>query len=168
MISIRTQALALSALGRIIFMIGQEECVESNPYLKRFFATRENLKTGLVVGGFVAGAMLGVAITILGKIVAGAPPATLTNYMINVAWFGAFGAMVGPIVTWTALRRVPLWRTMSEPLLAGMAGAGIGVALGSGWLFLALIPVSIGGATARLAYVYREKRPSFQLPEAER
>jgi MFS family permease len=130
---------------------------ESNPYLKRFYATRQRLKTGLVVVGLVCGAVVGIAMTILGKIVAGAPPATLSNYLINIAWLAAFGAVIGPVVTWTALRRVPLWRTVVEPLLAGIAGGAIGVALGSGWLFLALVPIGVGAAATRLGYAYREK-----------
>jgi hypothetical protein len=136
---------------------------ESNPYLKRFFATRQRLKTGLVIAGLASGAIVGVAITILGKIVAGAPPATLSNYLINIAWFAAFGAVIGPAVTWTALRRVPLWRTVLEPLVAGIAGAAIGVALGSLPLFLALVPIGIGAAATRLGVVYREKQPSYRV-----
>lgn len=140
---------------------------ESNPYLKRFFATRRHLKAGLVIAGLVSGAVVGAAITVLGKIVAGAPPATLSNYLINMCWFGAFGAIIGPVVTWTALRRAPLWRTVLEPLLAGIAGAAIGVALGSTGLFLALIPIGVGAAATRLAFAYREKQPSYYFTEIE-
>ena len=136
---------------------------ESNPYLKRFFATRQRLKTGLIVAGFVGGAIVGAVITVLGKIVAGAPPATLSNYLINIAWFSAFGAVIGPVVIWTALRRVPLWRTVLEPLVAGITGAAIGVALGSPALFLALIPIGVGAAATRLGFAYRERKPSFHL-----
>ena len=63
----------------------------SNPYLKRFFATRRRLKVGLVIAGAVSGAIVGAAITVLGKIVAGAPPETLVNYVINLCWFGLSG-----------------------------------------------------------------------------
>ena len=141
--------------------------MESNPYMKRFFATRQRLKIGLVISGLVSGAIAGVAITILGKIVAGAPPATLSNYLINIAWFAAFGAVIGPTVTWTALRRVPLWRTVLEPLLAGITGAVIGVALGSPVLFLALVPIGIGAAATRLGYAYRERQPSYYFTKNE-
>ena len=139
----------------------------SNPYLKRFFATRRNLKTGLVISGLVSGAVAGAAITVLGKIVAGAPPATLSNYLINMCWFAVFGAVIGPVVTWTALQRVPLWRTVLEPLLAGIAGAAIGVALGSTGLFLTLIPIGVGAAATRLGFAYREKKPSYYFAEIE-
>src|ERR1035437_637422 len=132
-----------------------------NPYLKRFFATRRRLKVGLVIAGAVSGAIVGAAITVLGKIVVGAPPATLMNYVINLYWCGLFGAIIGPIVTWSALRRVPLWRTVLEPPVAGVCGAAIGVAVGSPVLFLALVPAAIGVAAAQLGFAYREKHPAY-------
>jgi hypothetical protein len=63
----------------------------SNPYLKRFFATRRRLKVGLVLASAVSGAIVGAATAVLGKIVAGASPATLMNYVINLCRFGLFG-----------------------------------------------------------------------------
>ena len=139
--------------------------IESNPYMRRYFATRWRLRLGLIVAGVVGGTIVGAALTILGKIVTGAPPATLSNYVINLWWFGLFGAIIGPIVTWSALRRVPLWRTMLEPVVAGVAGAAIGVAIGSPVLFLALIPFGIIGAVTRLGFVYSEKRSAYQLDD---
>jgi hypothetical protein len=135
--------------------------------MRRYFATRRNLKVGLVIAGAVGGAVVGTALTVLGKIVADAPPATLSNYLINIAWLAVFGAVIGPAVTWTALQRVPLWRTVLEPLLAGIAGAAIGVALGSPVLFLALVPIGIGAAATRLGFVYREKQPSYYFTKIE-
>lgn len=137
----------------------------TNPYMKRFFATRRRLKVALVTTGAASGAIVGAALTVLGKIVAGAPAATLPNYVWNMLWFGLFGAIIGPIVTWSALRRVPLWRTVLEPLVAGVAGAAIGVAAGSGVLFLALVPVGIAASVLRLGLVYRQKRPAYHLKD---
>ena len=136
---------------------------ETNPYMKRYFATRRRLKVGVVVAGAATGAVVGVALTVMGKVVAGAPLATMSNFVWNMVAFGMFGAVIGPIVTWSALRRVPLWRTVVEPLIAGVAGAAIGVAVGSPVLFLALVPVGIGAAVARLGFVYREKHPAYHL-----
>ena len=48
-------------------------------------------------------------------------------------------------------------------LVAGIAGAAIGVALGSLPLFLALVPIGIGAAATRLGVVYREKQPSYRV-----
>ena len=137
--------------------------IETNPYMQQYFATRWRLRLGLIIAGVVGGAIVGAALTILGKIVTGAPPATIPNYVWNIVAFGLFGAVIGPIVTWSALRRVPLWRTMIEPVVAGVAGAAIGVAIGSPALFLALVPVGIIAAVTRLGFVYREKSLVYQL-----
>ena len=137
--------------------------IETNPYMQQYFATRWRLRFGLIIAGVVGGAIVGAALTILGKIVTGAPPATIPNYVWNIVAFGLFGAVIGPIVTWSALRRVPLWRTMIEPVVAGVAGAAIGVAIGSPALFLALVPVGIIAAVTRLGFVYREKSLAYQL-----
>ena len=137
--------------------------IETNPYMQQYFATRRRLKWGLVITGIVSGAIVGMALTVLGKIVTEAPPATFPNYVWNMVAFGLFGAIIGPIVTWSALRRVPLWRAMLEPVVAGVAGAAIGVAIGSEALFLALVPVGIIAAVTRLGFVYREKSLAYQL-----
>ena len=139
--------------------------IETNPYMQQYFATRRRLKLGLVIAGIIGGAFVGATLTTLGKLVSGAPPATLSDYVINLCWFGLFGAIIGPIVTWSALRRVPLWRTMLEPVVAGVAGAAIGVAIGSPVLSLTLIPVGIIAAVTRLGFVYSEKRSAYHLDD---
>jgi hypothetical protein len=59
---------------------------------------------------------------------------------------GAFsGAVLGPLFTWTLLRRAPLWRAISETAFAAAVSVGLllGLAppwLGGGWL-------AIGGVT---------------------
>jgi hypothetical protein len=133
----------------------------SNPYLEQFFATRQRLKIGLTIAGVVGGGIVGAVLTILGKLVAGAPPATIYNYAWNVVIFGLTGAVIGPTVIWSGLRRVPLWRTVVEPLAAGVGAAALGVVLGSGVAFLVLPPVAIVAATARLRYTYQEKRSAI-------
>jgi Na+/H+-dicarboxylate symporter len=122
-----------------------------------YFVTRRRLKVGLVIAGLCAGAVVGAALTYLGKIVAGAPPATLGNYVWNMVVFGVVSAIVTPIVTWSALRDVPLWRTVLEPLAVGIAGAVIGVFVGSGVALLVLPPVGIGAAILRLNHTHRGK-----------
>src|ERR1043166_4182491 len=122
-----------------------------------YFATRRRLKIGLAIAGAVAGAIVGAALAVLGKIVAGAPPATPGNYAWNMTVFGLVGAVLTPVVTWSALRDVPVWRTVTEPLAAGIAGATIGVLAGSGVAFLILTPVGIGAAILRLNYAHRPK-----------
>src|SRR5262245_54190239 len=95
------------------------------------FSTRRWLKVGLTVSGAVAGAAFGIVLTRVGKIVTGAPPATLVNYAWNAATFGILAGIVSPIVSWTALRRAPLWRTVVEPLAYALAGGSAAVVLGA-------------------------------------
>ena len=118
-------------------------------------ATRWRITLGLVVAGALAGAVVGVGFTVLGKMVAGAPPADAANYRWNAMVFGVVGAFVGPLVTWSALRRAPLWRTVTEPLVGALVGAGIGMLIGSGVLFLLLTPLGAGAAVLRLERRHR-------------
>lgn len=117
-------------------------------------STRRWITVGLVVGGAVAGAAFGVLLTPLGKIVAGAPPADFANYVVNARAFGVMGAVVGPAATWSALRHVPLWRTVVEPTVGAVLGAGIGVLAGSSALFLGLVPAGAVLAAARLGFAH--------------
>jgi hypothetical protein len=105
------------------------------------YSTRRWLKLGLTLTGVLAGAVFGVVLTRLGKIVSGAPPATLANYAWNAAVFAVLAGVVSPIVSWSALRRVPVWRTVVEPLgyaIAGGAAAVIAGPIGLGLGFLRL------------------------------
>src|SRR5688500_14867780 len=106
-------------------------------------SARHRLTAGLVAAGFCAGAIFGVAITVFGKIVAGAPPATPANYLWNAVVFGVAAAVVSPVVTWSALRRVPLWRTVVEPLTLAVAGGALAVMAASPALCLILPPAGL-------------------------
>jgi hypothetical protein len=107
------------------------------------FATRRRLKAGLIIAGGVAGAVFGVALTKMGKIVSGAPPATLGNYAWNAAVFGIVAAVISPVVAWSELRRVPLWRTIVEPLAAAFAGAVAAIVSGVPLTILVLPPIGL-------------------------
>jgi hypothetical protein len=52
-------------------------------------------------------------------------------------------AVVSPIVAWSTLRRVPVWRTIAEPLGLAVAGGVIGVVASVPALFLGLPPVGL-------------------------
>lgn len=112
----------------------------------------------LAVTGALGGALIGAALTVIGKIITSAPPATVANYGRNVLVFGIMGALSAPLVTWSALRRVPLWRTMLEPVLAAVIGAIGGLLLGSPLAFLALPVAGVAIAVWRLNYAYRDKQ----------
>lgn len=113
------------------------------------------IQLALMFAGACAGAIAGAVLTPLGKLVAGAPPATAGNYVWNMVAFGALAAIVSPLVTWTAHRRVPLWRTFVEPIGGALLGASGALALGSGTAFVVLTPLGLVGAMVRLGQRYR-------------
>jgi hypothetical protein len=131
-------------------------------------STNRWLKLGLAIGGAVAGAAFGVVLTRLGKIITGAPPATLANYAWNATVFGLLAGVVSPIVSWSALRRVPLWRTFVEPLAYAIAGGSVAVIVGIPVLLLVLPPVGLGLGFVRLHRRYTDSRVLLKEPEASR
>lgn len=124
---------------------------------------RRRITLALLGGGAVAGVVVGLALTALGKLVAGAPPADAANYAWNAGIFSVLGALVAPAVTWSALPRVPLWRAVAEPLVGALLGAGLGVLLGSGAAFLLLTPLGAAAAVTRLEGKHRS--PALPRPE---
>ena len=113
--------------------------------------------------GALGGAIAALPITALGKILTGAPPATASNYLWNIGVLAAVAAIGSPFLTWSALRRVPLWRAIAEPGAGAVAGGAIALGLGAPVAFLVLMPVGIGVAAWRLHYAYRE--PALVGPE---
>lgn len=138
------------------------------PLFDKRVTTRHWLQVGLTISGALAGAAFGVILTRLGKIAAGAPPATLANYAWNAAVFGIVAGVVSPLVTWSALRRVPLWRTIVEPLAYAVAGGCAAVVFGVPVLILALPPAGLlfGFAQLRRRYPDRDALPPKPLPIA--
>lgn len=124
-------------------------------------SVRLRIVLALMLGSACAGAVAGAVLTPLGKLVAGAPPATAANYAWNMVAFGVLAVVVSPLVTWASLRRVPLWRTFVEPLTGALLGAALALALGSAIAFLLLTPAGLVAAMVRLAQRYRD--PAAQL-----
>jgi hypothetical protein len=109
----------------------------------------------LMLLGAMAGALLSVPMTIVGKLMAGAAPADVANYLWNLRAFAILGAVAGPVLGWTSLRRVPLWRAALEPAVAGLLGAVAGFLIGTDFGFLAGSTLGIALATVRLNHVHR-------------
>ena len=124
------------------------------PFVDSISSTRRWLTLGLTLAGVVAGAVFGVVLTRIGKIVTGAPPATLGNYAWNAVVFGVIAGVVSPLVSWAALRRVPLWRTIVEPLAYALAGGAAAVVLGMPALVLALPAAGLALGFFRLHHRY--------------
>ncbi|MEP6834047.1 MAG: hypothetical protein ABJB74_11660 [Gemmatimonas sp.] len=108
--------------------------------------------------GAVCGAVASLPITALGKLIAGAPPASTSTYLWNMGVLAALAAIGSPFLTWSALRRVPLWRAVTEPGIGAVAGGAIALAIGAPLGFLVLMPVGVGIAAWRLHHVYREPK----------
>ncbi len=127
------------------------------PLFDPSLSTRRWLKVGLTVGGALAGAAFGLVLTRLGKIVAQAPPATVGNYIWNATVFGVLAGVISPIVSWSTLRRVPLWRTVVEPLAYAVAGGCAAVVLGVTALILVLPPAGLVLGFVRLQRRYPQR-----------
>jgi hypothetical protein len=130
------------------------------PLFNPYFATRRRLRIGLVIAGAFGGVVFGIILTRLGKIATGAPPATLANYAWNAAVFGLLAGIISPIISWSALQRVPLWRTIAEPLIAAAAAGATAVILGLPVLLLLLPPVglALGFLNLRRRYPMNRER----------
>jgi hypothetical protein len=134
--------------------------IDASKYLDPARPVRRSITAALIIGGAVAGALIGLVLTPLGKIVAGAPPADVANYLWNAGVFGVMGAAVAPLVVWSSLRHVPLWRTIVEPLAGASIGATAAWLLASGPALLVLTPLGAVAAAARLALSAR-RRPGL-------
>ena len=106
--------------------------------------------------GAVVGILASIPLTWIGKLIAAAPdPATTANYLWNMQAFGIMGALFGPILAWSTLRRVPLWRAALEPAAGAVIGAILGMMLGSAALILLLAAGGVTLTSWRLNYWYR-------------
>lgn len=132
--------------------------------------SRRTLRVNVVLAmlGAVCGALAAIPITALGKLIAGAPAASLPNYLWNMGVLAALAAIGSPLLTWSALRRVPLWRAMAEPAVGAVAGGAVAFAIGAPIAFLVLMPVGIGAATWRLHRAYRARTDVTLEPAPER
>jgi hypothetical protein len=87
--------------------------------------------------GAVGGALGGIVIASIVQVhaVVTAPPGpTVQPPFLAIAMFAAafgatFGLVLGPLYSWSLLRRVPLWRAIGETALAAAIGAGGGFVL---------------------------------------
>lgn len=122
--------------------------------------------TGILAGmGGLFGAAGGAVLTFLGNLISGYPVAPgLEVYLNNAGILGAIGAVSGPTVAWSLLRRVPLWRALAEPAAVALV-AGIGSMLLAPSLFLPAVVVGGLGGAVRLHFAY--DRPGSRVGAGE-
>lgn len=108
-------------------------------------------KATLIVSavGAVVGVVAAAALNILGYWVIGLThePGTLM-YHWKPGFFAAAGAVIGPLLAWTVLRRAPVWRVVAEP--AAMAAAVTLIGVGAAPWLIPWVPVAAAGAILRL------------------
>jgi hypothetical protein len=129
----------------------------------RRFLERFKITSTLAGIGAVSGALAAVALTFLGNIISGYPiKPGLAVYSWNVRAFAVLGAVFGPPLAWSMLRRVPLWRTLTEPAVAGVIGAVITMMTAPA-LFPLIVPGVIVASAWRLNYAYRDHHRLSEL-----
>lgn len=116
----------------------------------------------LVALASVAGAVTGVLLLVGFGLVSGDATRLAGNVqpLAMAAGLGAaVGAVTGPPIAFTLLRRVPIWRATIETAAAGGVGAAIGMSLSGvpfGWAYGGLLFALLGAFRLRRAYAKRD------------
>jgi hypothetical protein len=117
--------------------------------------------TGLLAGcGALVGALTAVGLSFLATVVAQAlTPTGRVEYFYSPTQFAILGAIGTPLLAWSLMRRVPLWRAISEPAIGGIIGTLVALAtiplLQAPLLPALCVPLGILGAALRLRWVHR-------------
>jgi hypothetical protein len=110
----------------------------------------------LVALGAVAGALIAIPLTYVGKLIAGAPAADIANYVWNMRIMAVAGAIFGPPMAWPTMRSAPLWRAFIEPAVGGLVGVVAGYYIAGSLGFFLGGGLGVAGATWRLHRAFPE------------
>ena len=120
------------------------------------------ISAALGVLGAIAGAVGGGLVLALGVIVFGAPMhSSLWSVAGVIMALGAgCGVLVAPVLSWTLLRNVPIWRSAMETALAtSFAGIGaLGFTGAEPWSVLAISALAATLAVVRLKWAFRRRQ----------
>ena len=122
------------------------------------------ISAALAVVGAAAGAVggaLGFALltTVLGSL----PPVSFWRVLGVIVGLGAgCGVVVAPLLSWTFLREVPIWRCATETaLVTSFAGiASLAVSRGELWRVMAIAALAAVFAVARLKWAFSRTNSS--------
>ena len=125
----------------------------------------------LAAFGAVAGAVAAVTLSYLGTKVAQAfEPNGRVYYQWAAGQFAIIGAIGTPLLAWSLMRRVPLWRAVGEPALGGILGTLVSLATIPFLHVMILQPIlvlgGILGAALRLRWAHRGSNATRIGPEA--
>jgi MFS family permease len=117
---------------------------------------------GLAAAGAVVGGMLGGVLASLLELIDRFASWNPTVFLVGAEFGAIVGFVLAPIAAWTLMRRVPLWRAITETAIGTTVGAGIGLLLQPGFRIIALSPLLLGvvgfaAAALRLRLFYRER-----------
>lgn len=127
-------------------------------------ATKTKITAALAVLGAGAGAATGVALISVGSVFSGSPNGfPLDAYLWVAGLFAVIGAVVGPPVTWSTMRTVPIWRALVEPAAAAVL-VGAAAMMFASALAIPFALVGGIGAVWRLNRLYRDSDTSEHGP----
>lgn len=124
------------------------------------------ISAALAVLGAVAGAIGGCLAFALAMVISGWSRDTTSGvslwYVAGVvaALGGGCGVFVAPVLSWTLLREVPIWRCATETAMAASFAGILALALTNGepWKILAIALLAAVLAVARLKWAFRRRR----------
>jgi hypothetical protein len=118
------------------------------------------ITAGLAVAGAVVGGVLGGLMVTLVMFLDGRARWSAIGLLAGAGFGAEVGFVLAPVAAWTLMRRVPLWRAITDTAIGTTVGAGIGLFLQPSFRVIALSPLVLGvvgfaAAALRLRLFYR-------------
>ena len=126
----------------------------------------------LALLGGVSGAIGACLVILIAGVVRGWPSDvdfTISFVLVIASMIGGIlGVVAAPILSWTLLRRVPIWRSATETALAAGIAATCALILAHGSIPIALVATIVAAllAAARLRWSFREDHAAVEVNTA--
>ena len=122
------------------------------------------ISAALAILGAIAGAIGGCLVLAIGVIVFGYANDIWEGAAIGAALGAACGVLVAPMLSWTLLRDVPIWRSATETAFITSFAGIAALTFTSGRLpeILAVAALAAALAVARLKWAFRRRRAPKQ------